>query len=118
MSLQRLTRSMSLFENRELADQTKDITQRFEGERRPQPAGLDQALGFGNSHRQSGSQLPPTAPKYAARGGGFVTGKGQGINHRSVPGRSKKRPRLYYELLGTDKRRRVDLTYCYEHHVC
>ena len=66
----------------ELADQTKDITERFQSERRPQPAGLDQALGYGSQQqRQRSTQLPPSE-KYAARGGGFVTGKEDGVAMR------------------------------------
>ncbi|KAF9430677.1 hypothetical protein BGZ94_005107 [Podila epigama] len=53
-----------------LEEETRDITNRFDSERRPQPAGLDQALGSSNNR----SRQQETPLKYASKGGGFVTG--------------------------------------------
>ncbi|KAG0332416.1 hypothetical protein BG000_010031 [Podila horticola] len=55
-----------------LEEETRDITDRFSNERRPEPAGLDRALGASNfrSHQRAGHEQP----KYASKSGGFVTG--------------------------------------------
>ncbi|KAF9307140.1 hypothetical protein BGZ74_010631 [Mortierella antarctica] len=56
-----------------LEEETRDITDRFSNERRPEPTGLDRALGSSNyrSHQREGHEQPP---KYANKSGGFITG--------------------------------------------
>ncbi|KAF9329255.1 hypothetical protein BG006_007640 [Podila minutissima] len=56
-----------------LEEETRDITDRFNNERRPEPTGLDRALGSSNyrSHQREGHEQPP---KYANKSGGFITG--------------------------------------------
>ncbi|KAG0052793.1 hypothetical protein BGZ83_002102, partial [Gryganskiella cystojenkinii] len=72
-SAEEITRDSMLELERELEDQTKDITERFQNERRPEPAGLDQPLGY-NSQQQRRTRAQAPEVKYAARGGGFITG--------------------------------------------
>ncbi|KAG0211692.1 hypothetical protein BGX28_007586 [Mortierella sp. GBA30] len=61
-----------------LEEETKDITSRFQSERRPEPAGLDRALSdsYGNYDRshQRGPGDAFAQQRYASRSGGFVTG--------------------------------------------
>ncbi|KAG0346960.1 hypothetical protein BG004_000423 [Podila humilis] len=52
--------------------ETRDITERFNNERRPAPAGLDHALGT-PSYR-SNQHDAQERPKYASKSGGFITG--------------------------------------------
>lgn len=57
-----------------LEEETRDITDRFSNERRPEPTGLDRALGSSN-YRPSQRERQNEQPKYASRSGGFVTGR-------------------------------------------
>ncbi|KAF9134443.1 hypothetical protein BGW39_007058 [Mortierella sp. 14UC] len=59
-----------------LEEETRDISTRFQSERRPQPAGLDRALGDnGHSDRSGrGTNDNYAQQKYANKNGGFVTG--------------------------------------------
>ncbi|KAF9941235.1 hypothetical protein BGZ65_004383 [Modicella reniformis] len=56
-------------------EQTRDISSRFQSERRPQPPGLDRALGEYNDNNNNRSQRGDnsTQQKYASKHGGFVT---------------------------------------------
>ncbi|KAF9023844.1 hypothetical protein CPC16_011167 [Podila verticillata] len=56
-----------------LEEETRDITDRFSNERRPEPTGLDRALGSSN-YRSTQRERQNEQPKYASRSGGFVTG--------------------------------------------
>ncbi|KAK3820491.1 MAG: hypothetical protein J3R72DRAFT_33558 [Linnemannia gamsii] len=59
-----------------LAEETRDISTRFQSER-PQPAGLDRALGDegnNNNHSGRGTNENHAQHKYANKNGGFVTG--------------------------------------------
>ncbi|KAK3819007.1 MAG: hypothetical protein J3Q66DRAFT_387812 [Benniella sp.] len=68
-------RNSMLALEQELEEQTRDISSRFHAERRPQPAGLDRALGDYNSTDSRSPRGDNTAQlKYASRHGGFVTG--------------------------------------------
>ncbi|KAF9171774.1 hypothetical protein BGX21_009806 [Mortierella sp. AD011] len=58
-----------------LDEQTRDISSRFQSERRPEPAGLDRALddNYGRSNQRS--RVDTSAQqRYASKSGGFVTG--------------------------------------------
>ncbi|KAF9154739.1 hypothetical protein BG015_000050 [Linnemannia schmuckeri] len=60
-----------------LEEETRDISTRFQSERRPQPAGLDRALGDDRSSGRStghGTNETYAQHKYASKTGGFVTG--------------------------------------------
>ncbi|KAF8948076.1 hypothetical protein BGZ47_006621 [Haplosporangium gracile] len=60
-----------------LEEETRDISTRFQSERRPQPAGLDRALGDDrNSGRSAGRGTNENYAqhKYTSKSGGFVTG--------------------------------------------
>ncbi|KAG0271385.1 hypothetical protein BGZ95_000808 [Linnemannia exigua] len=62
---------------RALEEETRDISTRFQSERRPQPAGLDRALGDdSNNNNRSGRGTNDNfaQQKYANKNGGFVTG--------------------------------------------
>ncbi|KAF9106323.1 hypothetical protein BGX27_009212 [Mortierella sp. AM989] len=60
-----------------LEEQTRDISSRFQSERRPEPSGLDRALGD-DYDRSSSSQRSGidnfAQQRYASKSGGFVTG--------------------------------------------
>ncbi|KAF9340847.1 hypothetical protein BGZ89_010259 [Linnemannia elongata] len=60
-----------------LEEETRDISTRFQSERRPQPAGLDRALGDDRTNSRSGGRGTNenyAQHKYASKNGGFVTG--------------------------------------------
>ncbi|KAF9089298.1 hypothetical protein BGX23_006779 [Mortierella sp. AD031] len=59
-----------------LEEETRDITTRFESEKRPQPAGLDRALSDPRSSNRLGHGTNDNfaQQKYASKSGGFVTG--------------------------------------------
>ncbi|KAF9935121.1 hypothetical protein FBU30_007500 [Linnemannia zychae] len=60
-----------------LEEETRDISDRFQSEKRPQPAGLDRALDDSrNNHGRSGRGTNDNYAqlKYANKNGGFVTG--------------------------------------------
>ncbi|KAF9979741.1 hypothetical protein BGZ75_009262 [Mortierella antarctica] len=60
-----------------LEEQTRDITTRFQSEKRPEPAGLDRALSdnYGNNRsQQRGLGDAFAQQRYASKSGGFVTG--------------------------------------------
>ncbi|KAF9193240.1 hypothetical protein BGZ50_007638 [Haplosporangium sp. Z 11] len=59
-----------------LEEETRDITSRFQNEKRPEPAGLDRALGdnHSNSRQQRPSGDAYAQQKYANKSGGFITG--------------------------------------------
>ena len=62
---------------RALEEETRDISTRFQSERRPQPAGLDRALGDDRTNSRSGGRGTNenhAQHKYASKSGGFVTG--------------------------------------------
>ncbi|KAF9586604.1 hypothetical protein BGW38_001285 [Lunasporangiospora selenospora] len=57
--------------------ETRDISSRFQGDQRPQPPGLDQALPDGRYRGNTSTGLSrdnPQQHRYASRDGGFVTG--------------------------------------------
>ncbi|KAG0289073.1 hypothetical protein BGZ96_007259 [Linnemannia gamsii] len=60
-----------------LEEETRDISTRFQSERRPQPEGLDRALGDDRNNRRPagrGTNEQFAQQKYASKNGGFVTG--------------------------------------------
>ncbi|KAI7821165.1 hypothetical protein BC939DRAFT_455977 [Gamsiella multidivaricata] len=59
-----------------LEEETRDISSRFQSERRPEPAGLDRALSdnYTTNRPQHGSRDGFAQHKYASKHGGFVTG--------------------------------------------
>ncbi|KAF9206786.1 hypothetical protein BGZ49_001837 [Haplosporangium sp. Z 27] len=59
-----------------LEEETRDISSRFQNERRPQPEGLDRALGesYGRSSNQRTGVDTFAQQRYASKSGGFVTG--------------------------------------------
>ncbi|KAG0317966.1 hypothetical protein BGZ97_004555 [Linnemannia gamsii] len=68
--------SMLLLEQT-LEEETRDISTRFQSEKRPQPAGLDRALGDDRNNRRSaghGTNDQFAQQRYASKNGGFVTG--------------------------------------------
>ncbi|KAF9354845.1 hypothetical protein BGX26_007306 [Mortierella sp. AD094] len=59
-----------------LEEQTRDISSRFQSERRPEPVGLDRALddNYGRSSNQRSGVDTFAQQRYASKSGGFVTG--------------------------------------------